>query len=1057
LQSTPASSNVSTATHSRQSSEVSSSASDGESNNNIIEQIAYATSPSKDQPPSDSLRHQIQSEANGAKLLLTTLLCNKIRREYVRLTREHADLANRVLAGVINALLFLGHMEQQKKDPDWKLFLGACSSAVAAAAVRTNDGIRNIIHSCKVSIGSSLGMAVDNAANMPSFSPTIALKLLADIPGEAASRNDVTKSDIDSSLQITTNPILDILHASLNGYINGGGEQQDVLLCSTLSALAKWAEANTDISLSRLLDSNILERLVALLSSQLQQRQWSNATHAEDAITKSASALMACIDNPSPPGSLSRKTAVASLLASIPSMEFLLSPLAAAKSQQWDNATIALSNLASAFAREEIDEIATCRLPGCSDLVELLLELQAHELHSVAVPVLEVWINLQDVEVGDRHPTMAAPLYQQLTEVIMKRVAYPPTFRSWEEELDLEATEFDEMRRLSTDVLVGAYFILRSGYLECLANVVMGDSDWEIAESALFCMCAVGREACARVKSVKNVTGSGRNSPVAADGDATSMGLTQVASSICAGGAAGVSKRHPLVLSAVAIFLGCYSPVWASTCPPQTILEIVTYLNAAMSIDAAQEAAGKSIRLVLIASAGKLARAAGSSPVTDLSPFLTGTMEAALASNDAQAMASVAEGCARVCVQLRDKSKARVTLHAVASLAINRARSALDVVTSASAVEGSGQSSGQIDAARQAISSYLGVLRELVRYCDGSPCKAGEVHVVSDILATAWPLLNDISSNNSCRTNEAVLSSLLAVHSQLFGVAPSLIGPYFKDIVTFAVKAYEESFCAAALTYVGAAVETFDIDESIGVAAGLDQNGKITLFNQLLSHVCQHTFAYVSHTRVAECPEIIEALFEMAQRYLLFCPEALFQSPSFETLFLLGVDSLKELQGEVKSTRAILIFITQLFGWKHIRLSDAKMAILTQYAGAIDNLLVHKGEAIIKNCLGALSGGAPQILWPPYSECLFSITQHIISTTPGAGDLSSALCTWLRHDMANTQNITPEIATSVISLLCDLAKEGANSKQKAKMMMADYGKIAKGEATPDVLLAYSTT
>ena len=59
--------------------------------------------------------------------------------------------------------------------------------------------------------------------------------------------------------------------------------------------------------------------------------------------------------------------------------------------------------------------------------------------------------------------------------------------------------------------------------------------------------------------------------------------------------------------------------------------------------------------------------------------------------------------------------------------------------------------------------------------------------------------------------------------------------------------------------------------------------------------------------------------------------------------------------------------------------------------------------------------------------------------------------------MANTQNITPEIGTSVIKILCDLAKEGTKSKQKAKMALMDYGKIAKGEASTDILLAYSMT
>jgi hypothetical protein len=544
---------------------------------------------------------------------------------------------------------------------------------------------------------------------------------------------------------------------------------------------------------------------------------------------------------------------------------------------------------------------------------------------------------------------------------------------------------------------------------------------------------------------------------VAADGEATIMGLTHVLGSICAGGAAEVSRRHPLVLSGISNFLGCYSTVLTLSCPAQTMIEMLAYLSAAISVPAATVAAGKSIRLVLIASAGKLAKAAVS-PGVDISTALTKCMEAALSTNDASVMASVAEGCARVSVQLRDASKSRVILSAVASPTIRLARSALDVIIASSSVQGSGQAAGQVDAASQALTSYLGVLRELIRFCDGSSRGASESHVLLDVLANAWPVLNDISSQASCRTNEAVLSGLLDVHSQMLGVVPALIGPYFNDLVNFVVKAYEESLCPSALAYVSAAVESFDTEESI---AGLDENGRELFFSQLLAHLCRCTFAYVAQTkRPSDCPHLIRALFEMAQRYLLFCPGALCGCSEFGSLFALAVACLTECKGEVESTRADLIFLTQLIGWRHIRLHESKLSKLMQFSGVIDNLVTQHGGDITKSCLGGLSGGAPQILWPSYSECLFSVVLHI---NPAADEPNALIYTWLHAAMADTslisnrQNITPEIGTSVINILCNLAKEGTVSKQKAKMALMDYGKIAVGEATADILMAYFVT
>lgn len=121
---------------------------------------------------------------------------------------------------------------------------------------------------------------------------------------------------------------------------------------------------------------------------------------------------MACIENTTDYGTQSRRTAVSSLLASITApTEFIVAPLTISSAQSWEDALVALSNLASTLAREEIDEISECRLPGCTDLVGLLLELQGHPIHNVAVPVLEVWLTLQDIPTSERHPNLGAPLY----------------------------------------------------------------------------------------------------------------------------------------------------------------------------------------------------------------------------------------------------------------------------------------------------------------------------------------------------------------------------------------------------------------------------------------------------------------------------------------------------------------------------------------------------------------------------------------------------------------------------------------------------------------------
>lgn len=194
-------------------------------------------------------------------------------------------------------------------------------------------------------------------------------------------------------------------------------------------------------------------------------------------------------------------------------------------------------------------------------------------------------------------------------------------------------------------------------------------------------------------------------------------------------------------------------------------------------------------------------------------------------------------------------------------------------------------------------------------------------------------------------------------------------------------------------------------------------------------------------------------------RYLLFCPGALLGCQQFSALFEFAVVCLTELNGEVESTRAILIFLAQLVGWRQVRLGEEKMATLSQHSNTIDNLLARFGENITLCCLRALAGGAPQSTWPAYSDCLFSIILQVITSAPSSvADPNSSLNAWLGAAMADvsTRHVTREVTLTVIRALLEMiAAEGVRAKQKAKLCLTDFGRIAKGEATPEVLLAYA--
>lgn len=141
-------------------------------------------------------------------------------------------------------------MNNQQQGQDIKALVGGLCTALAAVSVRissnkqSNEGILTLVSSCQTSIATN--------APSPSFSPEVSLRLLAVIPEEAKSRNDVTTTVIEELLSSVTDPVMKILHAVLYQCMNGSDEMQDALLCQTLHTLTKWAEGCKGVTLSML-------------------------------------------------------------------------------------------------------------------------------------------------------------------------------------------------------------------------------------------------------------------------------------------------------------------------------------------------------------------------------------------------------------------------------------------------------------------------------------------------------------------------------------------------------------------------------------------------------------------------------------------------------------------------------------------------------------------------------------------------------------------------------------------------------------------------------------
>ena len=161
---------------------------------------------------------------------------------------------------------------------------------------------------------------------------------------------------------------------------------------------------------------------------------------------------------------------------------------------------------------------------------------------------------------------------------------------------------------------------------------------------------------------------------------------------------------------------------------------------------------------------------------------------------------------------------------------------------------------------------------------------------------------------------------------------------------------------------------------------------------------------------------------------------------------------MNECQGN--DCRAALLYLAQIIGHKNLRVSTDTTLVLQAASGTIDVLIAQHGEAICKKCVSSLSGAAPQMLCPAYSECLFATLAYLCSVEGGEQLANQLMSASLEDD---AKRLTLDTRQRLVSILLGFAKDSTNrrSKPQAKLLLSDYGKLCKGEATPEILQAYS--
>mmetsp|Transcript_11065 Transcript_11065/g.17046 ORF Transcript_11065/g.17046 Transcript_11065/m.17046 type:complete len:1017 (+) Transcript_11065:91-3141(+) len=946
-------------------------------------------------------------ERLGMQLLCLTLLLAKIRREVPRNAEKNSDMTTAIQNELWSFL-------QSTQAPE--LFSPLCS-CLTALVVRNNQIDDLLVKICPS----------QESLSKP-FTEVTSLRILASLPPELESCGDLTIPQVTSVLFPYVEIVLDTIRKAL---------VKSSSASSALECLKAWIQT-CHITLSQLNSTTcggtdkLLPVLIQILSqsSECGEGIWISASHA---LTES---ILIPADSCTP----IRQAAVAEMISAVSSQGFIAGPFQNCVAQDWDDGAHALATLMCTLVSEEVDDL--CAEPADA-YIGFLLQIQEHPRTQVALTVLDCWLTVQDIPTNSRHEHWREALFERIAEGLVKRVSYTNSFATWEDELDLDEQEFTEYRRMVTDVLINCYFLLRVKFLRQMVNVIFNAAashDWTLMESALFSLAAIFREVCARLKA------KGSLSSLVEDRTETAQEIIRLVEQLCGSdstmAATAAAQQHVLVLGAACQFMGLYAPAWNLYCSEDAIFRILAYLHAAVQIQSTSKsdlsmvstAASRAIKSIYISCAKKLLLC------NSIFSCMQASMEGALLTEITDAMAAVAEGCTRLTVQMKDSSHIARSFESVLMPLLQRSEVTLNNITNDGLDD-------QRQLAADTLTKYLHVLHVVIRFCD---TQSDDKSPLTSVLTVVWPLLEKSAIQGMAF--ESILKEVLAVHKQILSNIPKIMASRFSEVVKFVVGAFEKSKHPCTLGYIACAVESF---------SPMNSNDEKS-FQELLAHVTKVTTTYLTtEKRPDMCPDLIQAFFEMNQRYIIFCPVALLGCTEFSNIVSLAIECLTECKGERESTRATLNFLGQLFGWRSLRLSDTISHALQNNASIVDEQIAKYGKTLTNTCINGLAGG-PQMLWPAISDCVIAIISNFVVANATGPVVSNNTIAheWIYSSLCccNTSTGSPlptETCQHIMNILFTLVQKGSKSKPKAKMLLTDYAKICKGEMAKDALLSYS--
>lgn len=661
----------------------------------------------------------------------------------------------------------------------------------------------------------------------------------------------------------------------------------------------------------------------------------------------------------------------------------------------------AITTVVSTFCETYVDWILEGSIPEAVELADLMLFLGTHPRRQIASLTLEFWLLVQEEPVADRHVFFQREAFVRLLDVLLEQCTYPQECDDMDEfDLD-DLLAFRNGSQGVTDCFLAVFALLKEQFLAQILTSLSGSlhGNWRTIEACLFSVSTVSDDLKKRLS----------RSPSELD-----IMMTQLFQSVL-----NFANPHYMVVAIAAKLLGQYGSWFnqkaVSAGTPDVVASVLLYLDKALANGKSRSNAAKSFMQIATSCSSCLAQMAPEYLTSGVKYFQSGQ----IAIDD---RLLIVEGIVRAATV---SPNCTVILQVALDDSLNR----LDQMLGAS---------GPVDDEMlpAIVVDELLVLSKVVRFLDAPSDVAGGKVVTSWAVSLIWPHLEPIVTRSN--GHEATIDALFQLYGWCLQSLREEMVEQLPFIANLIVQVFERHQFVSPLACASIAVDIFGKN-----AEGNPQ--VVDSFRGLLGVLSQLAFQFFMKHSLSDSPDVLRSFYELAYRFLLFCPAAVVTANEFPVLLQLSIACIGN--QDRASTNAVLVFLSYLIGESRGKLQA--------YQPHIDAcvLSIEQIELLTDAIVSALASKSPSVLFNPVGRLFFAFLSNFGENEAVQSQLYHAMT--LKGDALGVKDLSMENRQLILQLWMKFALTPTReADRRFRGLCADFAKICRKELTADSLPSY---